>query len=745
VNLIGYWFGEGDGPVESAWLPIGDLTVIMGANDVGKSRLLRQLEADLVALERLAEGAKPPNALVFAELGLFEIDALLGWTALVGATPIAGPDPEVTPSLPPFDLVDGTDYWLADLRRTYASYPGAEETFRLLESSRILAVEPISDSDQTPGTPTALLHWCCPPVAKMSTEEAAAVSSFVHHESVPDPGLSLEAPTIVARVGEFPGPLLPAPLRLPTDDVRLRQEITETISTYVVANALLVTVLHGNEGIARSVEDHGALRFLGIQEALGLDLWIHEPEAHTVSLSPSVLRALEVITEAAQRACVPFLASRYELIVEPVSIWQWSVKGPVRIRLRALDDESESEGETASPAGFDLSQAADGLRLWAQFAIAEGIDALRLLTLKLLRALHEAAPCVVEGKLEEAQEAADAALDSAPNEVLVNEPLLDRLDWWDRESWGYAEHKLGPRLLRLARPSVYLIDEPERHLNPRLIRETARWLEHWLADHRAQAIVVTHAVGFLAAERACFAHIRRIGPRSELEAFETGGLDELRGVGDELGLDRGELLGTARLLLFVEGETDRVVLDALFRPRLWRAGIVVVPISGTQNHAAVAEADVLMRYCDVPAAVVFDALDDGRLGRLMTDTDARRQALKGRHTESKAMARLLDLAEQNRRVVRPLPLAAPDMFDLLDDEILKRRFPGFPGHEVVNAPYGPDRPRAGQFWADLRGRYGIEKRVTVFREVADEMHSAGRVPEALEALVRQAEAVASEW
>jgi hypothetical protein len=57
-------------------------------------------------------------------------------------------------------------------------------------------------------------------------------------------------------------------------------------------------------------------------------------------------------------------------------------------------------------------------------------------------------------------------------------------------------------------------------------------------------------------------------------------------VARELGFDRGELLTNVRMLLFVEGLSDEVVLKVLYGPDLRRAGALVVPIHGVMKLRA---------------------------------------------------------------------------------------------------------------------------------------------------------------
>jgi ABC-type transport system involved in cytochrome bd biosynthesis fused ATPase/permease subunit len=70
MRLIGFRFDEADGPVSEGFLPLGQLTGILGASDAGKSRLLRMLASALTS---------PPTvrARFYAELAPEEISRML--------------------------------------------------------------------------------------------------------------------------------------------------------------------------------------------------------------------------------------------------------------------------------------------------------------------------------------------------------------------------------------------------------------------------------------------------------------------------------------------------------------------------------------------------------------------------------------------------------------------------------------------------------------------------------------------
>ena len=77
-----------------------------------------------------------------------------------------------------------------------------------------------------------------------------------------------------------------------------------------------------------------------------------------------------------------------------------------------------------------------------------------------------------------------------------------------------------------------------------------------------------------------------------------------------MGYDRGELLSSLALILFVEGEADRQVLDELFGAELHRAGVGMIPIHGAARNQqkGVIDAEVLLRFTSTRCALLLDNL-----------------------------------------------------------------------------------------------------------------------------------------
>jgi hypothetical protein len=350
VRVSGYWFGSGDGPVVSGWLPVGDLSVVMGANDSGKSRLLRRLEGDLNALEALHSGAPEPDSLVFLELDPDDLWAILDETYrtdLAGAADRTVTAPQA--SMPWADAPDSKAAWIAYVRWTSASLPGALRAIALMEESRTIALRPLWDLEDFQNRPLFRIYWCAPPLVDLTGEDRRAVEAFregVHLQL--DPG----APTPVGRLGTTGGPLLPSPVRLPVPDEVLLTEASEAVSQWLAARSLLHEVVGGNTQAARVTEERGALAQM---ETLPepADAWLVQPAPHSLRLAEEVLAAFEVMNRAGAEARVPFLSAGYDLRIEPAPLTELAQVPATRVRL--IPHPGDGAPRRAS------EEAADGL------------------------------------------------------------------------------------------------------------------------------------------------------------------------------------------------------------------------------------------------------------------------------------------------------------------------------------------------------------------------------------------------
>lgn len=170
------------------------------------------------------------------------------------------------------------------------------------------------------------------------------------------------------------------------------------------------------------------------------------------------------------------------------------------------------------------------------------------------------------------------------------------------------------------------------------------------------------------------------------------------------------------VLLVVEGEHDRLVLDELWGLELRAAGVGVVRMLGTHNILATVDLDFIERYLDVDVTVM---LDNTRLERLSRSGE--------RTPEEKKLLHLRRAAKERGRNVREIGLDRPDIVCYLSETAVRRLHPTFTSWTDINSSR-PDRPmRYKEDW--LLARHGVDlTRGARVREVLDLMRAEGHRP-----------------
>jgi hypothetical protein len=186
-----------------------------------------------------------------------------------------------------------------------------------------------------------------------------------------------------------------------------------------------------------------------------------------------------------------------------------------------------------------------------------------------------------------------------------------------------APADLQPTLADLLRPHLYVIDEPERHLHPRLQRAAAAWLAELCATRAAQAVIATHAAAFLqAAPGVRLVYLHRTTEACAYAPVTDEALAATGQIAAEMGLDRGELLAGGGPVLYVEGETDRRIIETLMRDELRSARIMIGVFGGVGNITSLLD-DPLQRYTTAPIAVLVDNVSREQIAELKRDARAR--------------------------------------------------------------------------------------------------------------------------
>lgn len=303
--------------------------------------------------------------------------------------------------------------------------------------------------------------------------------------------------------------------------------------------------------------------------------------------------------------------------------------------------------------------------------------------------------------------------------------LLDRHLWAEATSWlarapVLAEMTialLAPAVDSLANPrlTIRVFDEPEAHLHPagqRGIRDALRTLGNAGDD----ILLATHSPYLLNVEDWSYLRV----DAGQVRPLKAKDLQAGRAFARQIGLTTGELLVNTRAVLVVEGKHDKAFLEALYQDQLHDAGVVLLPIHGTDNSRALLDSEFWRNYASIPFAVMFDNVrlehvDD--LGIPEDDLTHEEQTFR-------------KLSHELTRPWHRIGLDRPDITAYLHEEVLASysRFPGWA--RVIDDFRRLDRPG----FKDVLATFGVNLRATAtVAELANAMRNRGlRPPEEID-------------
>ncbi|UTI66145.1 AAA family ATPase [Paraconexibacter antarcticus] len=501
------------------------MTVLLGPNDSGKSTILRAIVRDLAGGHFGADAER--NTLIggvfYVEVSDEDLNAVIRegsqWRRRGGHGEVR------SAQRPPWesglwsvkDEDDLTRERLLDLLGQRATNDTAvrDRIVARLSTSRILAIECAGRNDG--GLRVWNAYWCLPNLDELDHDDSAAVNAsdvqpYKRRREKEAGGLSAigvgtyrvfhgtpshlyvpGAPVAIASLGALSSVGMPSGLVAPADFAELRDAVS-TSST-----AMINMMVRGIDDASRDDE-------FDAQEEAGRAApraWLNERDGW-VGLSDEAIAAADFVSRAATRLLPSFLADRYRIEVVIADVDEWFAADPLRVMMRP-----------PSPVGliedFPIEDVADGYRVWVQLALLNALEDASRVT-RLLGEVAgdvydqhiEASHAYQEGRGEDGDAANEAARDSERRfDAVVNE--LKALEASTGDGWvsGDLEHALqdvpgddwtrrGSRDRRLL-----VVDEPERHLQPRLQREAAKWLGELAARRHAPLLVATHSSAFL--------------------------------------------------------------------------------------------------------------------------------------------------------------------------------------------------------------------------------------------------------
>jgi hypothetical protein len=706
-RLVGALF-EGPRPFGGlAYLALDSLTVLLGANGAGKSTTLRLLESHLPMLASRPgqEVADLPTSSCsfFVEVSDEQLE-LIVQDALTTDSPGSPHDEKVPFAVGAAGAACEVDAGESFLERGLQQLSGGGKVLNVdparvataMRDSRIMRV-------RSTGASRREIDWCLP-------WQLASELGITDGETDGDG----DWPIPVASLGSTTRTMLPTAVAVPRalDDVRLE-----------LRDAILDTLVHlrwaerdrwaRDHGVA--IEDDGTRR--------GTKAWLKAPEAEVAAVEPDARALCALASDLATTLAPSFISDSHRISISVEPIHQWERGGPT-IRL-----DLERDGGVR----FSMHAAADGHKVWLQLAVLEAVAVLR-------RYLS-----VLEGLLERPDKVREAATAKSRGAWKQYDAAIELLRTFGRPKPGD-----GPPLeqfisLRNVGHRLYLIDEPEQHLHPRLQRSAARWLVDAGTAGASQCLVVTHSPHYLRIPgRVSFAYLQQVvgdsaQPRSVIRLLTPDVLAATDEVAQEMGFDRGELLSAVSTILFVEGQADKKFLDAFCGARLHHAGIALVPIHGAVHaeRKGVVDSEVVLSWTAARLAVLLDNLVEDEWRKLEEDPDFRlEQARKPAKTELKAMAEILLRADQVGRSIVPLGIPVDDIFDLLDEDLLRERFDDFPGHAAARRAHDEATARKKVNWkAFYRDAYGIDVEPELFGEIGAAMAARNSTSAMLEELI----------
>lgn len=595
---------ESVGPVgeEAQYIPMGPATSLIGRNDSGKSTLLR-------LIRQLGETNVERSDTQSFSFGEFYVST----------------DPEQADRLVAVADPGGDGFIQIGFSKSVWDYQRAAESNPRSRTEFVDALlETIDEDDQDSrivldhlrGSTTFsinhdLVSWCIPR-EDFENETLKSAMKALGTRGHDNGGIMPNAPVIVSPVGRIAGTRIIDCTNAPNGIDDLVVQLNSAI-----ASAITIRREHSTGEWVLSEEDAWAtISYDGEGDDQRVSVGLHPIAAEVrneVSRRLNAILADSILPHAAELDGPDFLRG-------------FLSRDKVEIQL--IDD--------ARGVSFELHQLADGYSLWLELALVKLVDELEwsvsvhsiVKSLGGIPTSNELQQHTVDMLSERIFDEPFALVDASQRDHTlldaVTEPTLQSLTTPEsaplvanmfKQSEAGLKRKFVDsvhKVLGLQAPRLILIDEPERHLHPALLRKAAISLADFARSGGAQLVITTHSAHFLRiGEGQKYIHVTR--PKSEgtkvreIQAEELQRLDSGE-LARDLGFDRGEYLSLIRVILWVEGRDEQAVFETVFNEELFQNGILVAPMHGRSRKEGTLEAAVFAKLPGVKQVVAFDRI-----------------------------------------------------------------------------------------------------------------------------------------
>lgn len=561
------------------------------------------------------------------------------------------------------------------------------------------------------------------------------------------------APLIVAPVGAITTPSFPEVISLPTDTETLEERLSEAIdSLQLIRRGAKEEALPSEE----SEWDTNELESFR-------DSWWIDDGGPSKGYEPNPWMkihssGMETISEVAERINSYLLPTfPYRVGFEVFLSYSDGV---------VLSMFLESKG--SSVHRFEFQNLAEGFRPWLQFA--------------LLRTLVECREYVnLNSRIRELDSEPSNWQGSPPDSIaqfyfgpldhaLSHEARVAVTETLDEQrQQDESPDSVLPRIGPDSPSLLVVIDEPERQLHPALQRQVANWLHDAVQEQtEIQLLTATHSLPFMRMGRnQSIVRVQRSGDATATFPIAVKNSEAIVPVLADLGMDFGELLSLTRVILWVEGEHDKAVLEELFGERLWLHGITCVPMHSASKSKGLTSVGALfaelLRSTKARSAVWFDGIRDSVRDQLMRSPDAaleigrriateRKEGSGGSPEESDACALVAAAGKAGQQL---LVYSHPkdDVWNLLDGDTIEsyaRSMNLEYNHAEVMAEWdelvkSKKRRKSELKWSFLKEEKGLDPSADTIRAIARKMSEDGVPPHPeLEAIVWECERLSLE-